>query len=136
MYPLRVRSSSASIATTGNWMFNFLLAFCTPIVTDKIGYKYGYVFCVCNLMAFIIVFFFYYESSNLTLEQVDMMYNDPTCKPWRSPSWIAPGTACRGGPIMSEQELKEFNAAKAKDQLNNSGSSSDSTIDNDKTSVA
>lgn len=107
MYPLRLRSNSASVATTGNWLFNFLLAFLTPIVTDKIGYNYGYVFAVCNALAVLMVFFFYYESANLTLEHVDIMYNDPKCKPWNSTGWIAPGTQYRGGPTVDETALKK-----------------------------
>ena len=117
MYPLRIRSSAASIATTGNWMFNFLIGFLTPIITDKIGYNYGYVFTVCNALIVMIVFFFYYESSNLTLEQVDMMYNDPTCKPWKSSTWIAPGTEYRGGPVVgsADEEVRKGNESHISD---------------------
>jgi MFS transporter, SP family, sugar:H+ symporter len=37
------------------------------------------------------VYFFLYESSDLTLESVDQMYNDPACKPWNSRQWAPPG---------------------------------------------
>ncbi|TGZ78657.1 general substrate transporter [Ascodesmis nigricans] len=84
LYPIRIRGSSASIATTGNWLWNFLLTFFTPLITNQISYRYGYVFAGCNALATATVFFFYYESSGLTLEQVDEMYNDPSVKPWTS----------------------------------------------------
>lgn len=74
MFSLRVRSHSASFATAGNWSWNFLLTFFTPFITGSIGYRYGYVFAGCNLLAVLVVYFFYYESSNLTLEHVDDMY--------------------------------------------------------------
>jgi hypothetical protein len=45
----------------------------------------------CNLFASVFVFLFLYESSNLSLEAVDQMYNDPSCKPWTSRSWAPPG---------------------------------------------
>ena len=45
----------------------------------------------CNLFASVFVFLFLYESSNLSLEAVDQMYNDPNCKPWTSRSWAPPG---------------------------------------------
>ncbi len=37
------------------------------------------------------VFLFLYESSNLSLEAVDQMYNDPKCKPWNSGNWAPQG---------------------------------------------
>lgn len=86
MFPLRVRAHSASFATAGNWGWNFLLTFFTPFITSSIGYKLGFVFAGTNLLAVLVVFFFYYESSSLSLEQVDMMYNDPNAKPWTSGS--------------------------------------------------
>jgi SP family sugar:H+ symporter-like MFS transporter len=52
MYPLRIRSTAAAFATTGNWSWNFLLTFFTPFITNAIGYKYGYVFAGCNAGCF------------------------------------------------------------------------------------
>src|SRR5271170_2541997 len=71
MFPLHARSYSASFATAGNWSWNFLLTFFTPIITSAIQFRYGYVFAGCNLIAVVIVWLFYYESSGLNLEQVD-----------------------------------------------------------------
>jgi hypothetical protein len=48
-----------------------LLAFFTPLITDAIGFRFGYVFAACNLLGAVIVFFFLYESSDLSLESVD-----------------------------------------------------------------
>jgi len=78
MFPLHARSYSASFATAGNWGWNFLLTFFTPFITSAIAFPYGYVFAGCNLLAVLVVFFFYYESAGLQLEQVDAMYCDPT----------------------------------------------------------
>ncbi|KAI5778536.1 general substrate transporter [Geopyxis carbonaria] len=107
MYPLRIRSSSASIATSGNWGWNFLLTFFTPFITNDIQYRYGYVFAGCNALAVFIVYFFYYESSGLTLEQVDLMYNDPSVKPWTSSRWVPPGATSREGAGHSSSEVSE-----------------------------
>jgi len=95
MFPLHVRSYSASFATAGNWSWNFLLTFFTPFITSAIQFRYGYVFAGCNLIAVVVVFLFYYESSGLALEQVDTMYTDPTVKPWQSSSWIPKGHKSR-----------------------------------------
>lgn len=40
-------------------------------------------------MAVLIVYFFLYESSNLTLEQVEEMYNDPSVRAWNSSSMFS-----------------------------------------------
>lgn len=95
MFPLRVRAHSASFATAGNWGWNFLLTLFTPFITSSIGYKLGYVFAGTNLLGVLVVFFFYYESSSLSLEQVDIMYNDPHAKPWTSGDWVPPGHSSR-----------------------------------------
>lgn len=94
LFPLRVRAQSAAMATVGNWIFNFLLTFFTPFIVSSISYRYGYVFAGCNLLAVLVVFFFYYESSNLSLEHIDMMYNDPSVKPWKSSSMSTSSFFC------------------------------------------
>jgi len=49
-----------------------------------------FVFAGCNIAGAVIVYFFLYESSGLSLENVDRMYNDPSVKPWTSRSWVPP----------------------------------------------
>jgi SP family sugar:H+ symporter-like MFS transporter len=46
-----------------------------------------------------VVYLFLYESSDISLEAVDMMYNDPTCKPWTSRTWAPPGYSSRADLI-------------------------------------
>jgi SP family sugar:H+ symporter-like MFS transporter len=90
-FPTRTRAKQASLATASNWLWNFLLAFFTPFIVGDIGYAYGFIFAGCNLAGAIIVFFFLYESSDLSLESVDMMYNDPNTKAWTSHRWAPEG---------------------------------------------
>jgi SP family sugar:H+ symporter-like MFS transporter len=49
------------------------------------------IFAGCNMAGAIIVFFFLYESSNLSLESVNDMYNDPHTKAWTSGRWAPEG---------------------------------------------
>lgn len=83
----------ASLAAGSNWLWNFLLAFFTPFITKAIAFRYGFVFAgafnlshflknlqgynqndtACNLTGAVIVYFFLYESSDLSLEDVDMV---------------------------------------------------------------
>ncbi|EIN09409.1 general substrate transporter [Punctularia strigosozonata HHB-11173 SS5] len=99
----RTRAKQSALATGSNWFWNFLISFFTPYISGSIGYAYGFVFAGCNLAAALAVSLFSYESSELTLEAVDMMYNDPNCKPWTSHRWAPPGFNTR----------QEFTAAEA-----------------------
>ncbi|KZP22723.1 general substrate transporter [Athelia psychrophila] len=94
-FPTQTRAKQGALATASNWLWNFLLAFFTPFITKAIGYRYGFVFASCNLLGAIVVYLFLYESSDLSLEAVNLMYTDPSCKPWTSGSWAPPGFASR-----------------------------------------
>jgi hypothetical protein len=94
-FPMRTRAKQSALAVAGNWVWNFLIAFFTPFITADIDYKYGFVFAACNFLGAVIVYFFLYESSDLSLESVDMMYTDPSCKPWTSRTWAPEGFANR-----------------------------------------
>jgi len=98
-FPTRTRAKQAAISTASNWLWNFLLAFFTPFIVKAIHFRYGFVFAACNLTGAVIVYFFLYESSDLSLESVDMMYSDPYCKPWTSRNWAPPGFESRADLI-------------------------------------
>jgi Sugar (and other) transporter len=104
MFPLFVRAYSASLSTMSNWTWNFLITFFTPFIVSSIHFRYGYIFAGCNLMAVIVIFFFYYESVGLNLEQVDDMYTDPKARAWTSPGWVPPGHYSRYDAAKSAQE--------------------------------
>ncbi|RFU30303.1 hypothetical protein B7463_g6067, partial [Scytalidium lignicola] len=73
--PLEIRSEGASIATGfGIWIWNFFVAMITPVVTTNIGWK-SYLIFTCTNFAFIpFLYYFYPETSNLTLEEIDYMF--------------------------------------------------------------
>ncbi|KAJ8581299.1 general substrate transporter [Rhizopogon salebrosus TDB-379] len=87
IFPTRTRAKQGSLSTAANWVWNFLLAFFTPFISSAIHYRYGYVPAACNLVGVVVVYFFLYESSHISLENVDNMYTDPNCKPWTSRGW-------------------------------------------------
>ncbi|TFK22534.1 monosaccharide transporter [Coprinopsis marcescibilis] len=94
-FPTRTRAKQGALSTASNWTWNFLIAFFTPFITSAIGFRYGFVFAACNFAGAATVFFFLYESSDLSLESVDNMYNDPKCKPWTSRHWAPAGYSSR-----------------------------------------
>ncbi|KAG8744530.1 hexose transporter hxt1 [Ceratobasidium sp. 414] len=133
-FPTRTRAKQGALATASNWIWNFLIAFFTPLITGRIKYRYGFIFASCNLLGAIVVFFFLYESSSLSLEAVDVMYNDQNVKPWTSRNWQPPanyGYSDRGD-LVDQTHAQEQNkpvmshVEKAPGEANVSGSGSGS----------
>ncbi|KJA18936.1 hypothetical protein HYPSUDRAFT_44786 [Hypholoma sublateritium FD-334 SS-4] len=94
-FPTKTRAKQGALSTASNWLWNFLIAFFTPFIVSAIQFRYGFIFASCNLAGAVVVYFFLYESSDLSLESVDNMYNDPTCKPWTSRTWAPAGYSSR-----------------------------------------
>ena len=78
-----------ALSTASNWLWNFLLAFFTPFITDAIDFRYGYVFAGTNILGGLIVYFFVIEGQGRTLEEIDTMYLMGV-KPWDSAKWVVP----------------------------------------------
>jgi SP family sugar:H+ symporter-like MFS transporter len=80
--PAHCRAICMSVATAVYWIWSFLLAFFTPMITERIDYLYGYVFAGCCFMMALMVYFFLVESQGRTLEEIDTMYLDPERQRW------------------------------------------------------
>ncbi|KAH0290152.1 general substrate transporter, partial [Aureobasidium sp. EXF-3399] len=89
LYPTRYRAKAMGIATSSNWIWNFLIAFFTRFITNDIDYMYGYVFAACNFAGAFVAYFFLCEHQGRTLEEIDTMYILHV-KPWKSSSWTPP----------------------------------------------
>ncbi|UZP40786.1 hypothetical protein NXS19_008602 [Fusarium pseudograminearum] len=123
-FPLRTRAKQASIATAGNWLGNFMIAFLTPIATAGIGYGYGFVFVGTNLAAAALVWFFLFESRALSLENVDLMYGQEGLKPWNSHKWVPPGYITR-----EQRDEAHFQRGNEKPRNSESHSGEDSRVE-------
>ncbi|BGP02777.1 hypothetical protein JCM10021v2_006497 [Rhodotorula toruloides] len=118
-----------AIATSSNWIWNFLIAFFTPFITGSIGFSYGFVFAGANLFNALFAYFFLYESAGLSLENVDRMYNDPNIKPWNSHKWVPPGAESRHDYIQGLQAERKTGGEKpVHRELADDGSSHDGTV--------
>lgn len=91
-FPTRTRAKQGALSTSANWLFNFLLAFFTPFIVGDIAYAYGFVFAGCNLFGAVFVYFFLYESSGLSLENVDRVSPPPHPSLLPHPFLIPPST--------------------------------------------
>jgi SP family sugar:H+ symporter-like MFS transporter len=87
LYPARYRAVGIALATSMNWLANFLISFFTTFITDSIHYFYGLVFAGCCIALFFIVYFFLIESKDRSLEEIDTMYlrhvNPITSSKWK-----------------------------------------------------
>lgn len=96
IYPLKVRAKSMSITTASNWLLNFAIGYGTPYLVNtgpgyanlqaKVFFVWGF-FCV---VSFVFVWCLVYETSKISLEQIDEMY-ERVAHAWDSsnfqPSW-------------------------------------------------
>jgi sugar porter (SP) family MFS transporter len=107
IYPLKVRAKSMSISTASNWFLNFGLGYATPYMISpsyanleaKVFFVWG-TFCV---IAFFFVWAMAYETSKLSLEQIDELY-ERVDHAWQSTNFQ---------PSWSFQDIREENAAGA-----------------------
>ncbi|KAK0123146.1 glucose transporter [Cadophora gregata f. sp. sojae] len=96
IYPLKVRAKSMSISTASNWLLNFSLGYGTPyLVNPGQGYanlqsKVFFIWGTFCAIAVVFVWAMVYETSRISLEQIDEMY-ERVDRAWNSksfqPSW-------------------------------------------------
>ncbi|OAQ72604.1 sugar transporter STL1 [Pochonia chlamydosporia 170] len=72
--PLAIRSRAAALATASNWIFTFLVVEITSVSIKSLGYQTYVYFCVFNFAFLLMIYFFYPETRNLSLEQIDKLF--------------------------------------------------------------
>ncbi|KAE8344722.1 hypothetical protein BDV24DRAFT_171292 [Aspergillus arachidicola] len=88
--PLATRTRSAALATATNWIFTFLVVEITPVSIDNVGYRTYIYFAVFNFCFIPLIYFFYPETRNLTLEQIDHLFTGEKVKlHWHASMGIA-----------------------------------------------
>lgn len=76
VFPNAVRAKGVGLAVATNWITNFIIGLSVPPMIEGIGFgTYIFFACWCGLAA-IWVFFFVPETSRLTLEQIDTLFED------------------------------------------------------------
>lgn len=76
LYPLRVRGKAVALSTSGNWAFNFALAYFVPVAFANITWKTYLIFAIFCFTMFWHVFFLFPETANKTLEEIAEMFDD------------------------------------------------------------
>ncbi|KAH3669255.1 hypothetical protein OGAPHI_001376 [Ogataea philodendri] len=72
--PLAIRTKAAALGSASNWIFTFLVVEITPSSVANIGYKTYVYFSVFNFCFIPMIYFFYPETRNLTLEKIDLLF--------------------------------------------------------------
>lgn len=67
------------------------------------SYNFGFILAGANLLAALLVWFYLYESTLLSLESVDIMYSINDLSPSESARWVPPGYVTR-----RERDEKHF----------------------------
>lgn len=96
IYPLKVRAKSMSISTASNWLLNFGISYGSPYMVEEgagyadMGTRVFFVWGAFCAVAAVFVWAMVYETSKISLEQIDEMYERVPFA-WKSehfePSW-------------------------------------------------
>ncbi|KAK9603883.1 hypothetical protein V6Z93_001864 [Aspergillus fumigatus] len=74
LLPLHARTKGQSIGVSANWLWNFFVAMITPILLEKLRWKTYLIFMCLNFSFIPLIYFFYPETANLTLEEIDGLF--------------------------------------------------------------
>lgn len=141
IYPLKVRAKAMSISTTSNWLLNFGIAYSTPFMVGKgpgsasFGSKIFFIWGSFCLLAVLFVWCMVYETSKISLEQIDEMYervnhawNSKTFEPsWSFQQILDEGWSPSGQP---EHELEATTSQSSADTTLGDAASSSITVNN------
>ncbi|KAG8624945.1 hypothetical protein KVT40_006696 [Elsinoe batatas] len=78
LLPLRIRAPGNALATSANWIWNFMVVMITPIAFQNIEYRTYIIFAVINAAIVPSVYFFYPESAYRSLEEMDEIFHKTT----------------------------------------------------------
>lgn len=93
LYPLQVRAKCMSLSTASNWIVNWGVAYAIPYMIDSgsgnldLGARVFYLWAGCCVLAGVLVWGLVYETKNLSLEQVDELY-DSVPHAWESRNFV------------------------------------------------
>lgn len=76
--PFELRAKAFVISSFGDAGANIFSSYTNPIGLAAIGWKYYIVWCCVLVSNFVIIYFFYPETKNLSLEEVGQMFDGPS----------------------------------------------------------
>ena len=109
IFPLKTRAKSVSMAVATNWLLNWAIAYSTPyLVNYGDGYanlqsKIFFVWFGACFVCIAFVYFFVYETKGLSLEEVDLLYQEVSVAR-KSTSWKVSSSGRRHEVIGQEEK--------------------------------
>ena len=111
IFPLKTRAKSLSITTATNWLLNWVIAYSTPYLVNygegnaNLQSKIFFVWFGACFLCILFVYLMIYETKGLSLEQVDLMYEEVSAAR-KSAGWTPPaswelGMKVDGGNVAS-----------------------------------
>ncbi|KAF6819423.1 hexose carrier protein [Colletotrichum musicola] len=73
--PLHARTRGSAIAIAAHWLVNFIVVMITPIIINRLEWKAYMIFFATNFAFVPIMYFFYPETSNFRLEDIDEFFS-------------------------------------------------------------
>jgi MFS family permease len=73
--PLEARTKGTAIGVSSNWLWNFTVVMITPVIINRIQWKAYLIFMITNFLFIPVIYFFYPETSNLRLEDIDLIFS-------------------------------------------------------------
>ncbi|CEH14513.1 mfs monosaccharide [Ceraceosorus bombacis] len=105
--PIRIRAPASAIATSSNWIFNFLVVMITPPAFASIKYQTYIIFAVLNMSFVPVIYAFFPETKRRGLEEMDLMFAEAhETKFWHTSRFMT--EACYLSvtkPYLSSEEL-------------------------------
>ncbi|KAI9874335.1 MAG: hypothetical protein M1823_007709, partial [Watsoniomyces obsoletus] len=68
------RSRGTSISVSSHWTWNFFVVMITPVLINRIGWKTFLVWMALAFSFVPIIHFYYVETSNISLEDIDKIF--------------------------------------------------------------
>ncbi|KAI5849172.1 sugar transporter [Tricharina praecox] len=75
---LRFRNQGTALATSANWLWNFVVVKITPLGAENLGWKFFLIFMCFNAAFVPIIYFLYPETAGKTLEELDTLFHETT----------------------------------------------------------
>lgn len=105
--PLAIRTKAAALSAASNWIFTFLVVEITPVSIKSIGYRTYIYFAVFNACFLPLIWFFYPETRNLSLEQIDRLFTgEKVLLHWHPSMGDATGSFAVEATQANEQDMR------------------------------
>lgn len=73
--PLEARTRGTAVGVSSNWLWNFVVVMIAPIIVNRLKWKAYFIFMATNILFVPMVYFFFPETSNMRLEDMDHFFS-------------------------------------------------------------